>query len=167
MKSKRRNLKKPKIFISWSESSLGHKRWVENLAKRLRADNINVVWDAWDLSEGHNKHDFMLRITKDPSIKRVLIICDYIYKAKADKGDGGVGVETRIIQQDVLENPVQEKFIPIVREFDENQKPCTPSYLNGVVYINLSYEAGDTRFKREYQKLVRNIYRKSVLKKSR
>ncbi len=165
MKRKRRNSRKPTIFISWSESSLDHKRWVEYLVKCLCADGIKVVWDAWDLREGHNKYEFMLRIIKDPAIKRVLIICDYIYKAKADKGSDGVGVETRIIQQYVLENPAQEKFIPIVREFDENQKPCVPCYLNGVVYINLSYNINDRRYKRGYQRLIKNIYGRSVPRK--
>ena len=85
-----------------------------------------VTLDKWDLKEGQDKHVFMEQMVHDESIANVLVICDRGYQAKADDRKGGVGTETQLISKEVYENTGQEKFIPIVREYDQDGKPCMP-----------------------------------------
>ena len=84
----------PKIFISysWSRDTL-----VMDLDNRLVSHGVDVVLDKWDLKEGNDKYEFMERCVNDPSITKVLIICDKAYAQKANDRTGGVGDETVII----------------------------------------------------------------------
>ena len=108
----------PKIFISysWSKDALA---LVLDLANRLVSHGVDVVLDKWDLKEGNDKYKFMERCVDDPSITKVLIICDKAYAQKANDRTGGVGDETVIISSEVYGNARQEKFIPIIAERDE------------------------------------------------
>jgi len=76
----------------------------------------------------------MEQMVHDDSIAKVLVICDRGYQAKADDRKGGVGTETQLISKEVYENTGQEKFIPIVREYDQDGKPCMPHFM-GVAFI--------------------------------
>lgn len=67
----------PKVFISYSWSSKDKAR---NLSERLLADGVDVVVDIYDLKEGMEKYAFMQRIVSDPSIEKVLLLCDKAYK---------------------------------------------------------------------------------------
>ena len=98
----------PKIFISysWSRDTL-----VMDLANRLVSHGVDVVLDKWDLKEGNDKYKFMERCVDDPSITKVLIICDKAYAQKANDRTGGVGDETVIISSEVYGNARQEKFL--------------------------------------------------------
>ena len=111
----------PKIFISysWSKDALA---LVLDLANRLVSHGVDVVLDKWDLKEGNDKYKFMERCVNDPSITKVLIICDKAYAQKANDRTGGVGDETVIISSEVYGNARQEKFIPIIAERDEEGK---------------------------------------------
>lgn len=152
----------PKVFISYSWTSPQHEQWVLDLAERLSGDGVVVVLDKWDLKEGQDKHVFMEQMVNDESIKKVLVVCDRIYQTKADVRKGGVGTETQLISKEVYENTVQEKFIPIVREYDDKGKPCIPHYMASRIYIDLS---SDEKFEESYQKLIRNLYDKPLLKR--
>jgi hypothetical protein len=152
----------PKVFISYSWSSPQHEQWVLDLADMLSRDGILVMLDKWDLKEGHDKHVFMEQMVNDPEVKKVLVICDAIYQAKADKRAGGVGTETQLISKEVYENTGQEKFIPIIKEYDTNGKPCMPAFFASRIHIDLS---SDDSFEPNYQKLVRNLYDKPLLKR--
>lgn len=152
----------PKIFISYSWTSPQHERWVVELAERLSGDGILVVLDKWDLKEGQDKHKFMEQMVHDENICKVLVVCDVGYQAKADDRKGGVGTESQLISKEVYENTGQEKFIPIVRDYDGDGKPCMPHFMGGRIYIDLSTEE---TFEENYQKLVRNLYDKPLLKR--
>ena len=152
----------PKIFISYSWSSPQHEQWVLDLAERLSVDGVIVILDKWDLKEGQDKHVFMEQMVNDKSIKKVLIICDKVYQTKADHRKGGVGTETQLISKEVYESTGQEKFIPIVREHDDQNNPCIPHYVASRIYIDLS---SDEKFEENYQKLIRNLYDKPLLKR--
>lgn len=154
--------KQPKVFISYSWSSPQHKQWVLDLAERLSGDGIIIVLDKWDLKEGQDKHVFMEQMVNDEGINKVLVVCDRTYQAKADDRKGGVGTETQLISKEVYEKTKQEKFIPIVREYDDDGKPCIPRYMVSRIYIDLS---SDEKFEESYQKLVRNLYGKPSLKR--
>lgn len=152
----------PKVFISYSWTSPQHEQWVLELAERLSGDGVVVILDKWDLKEGQDKHVFMEQMVNDKTVNKVLVICDSGYQSKADSRKGGVGTETQLISREVYEHTGQEKFIPIIREYDISRKPCIPHYMASRIYIDLS---SDEVFEDNYQKLVRNLYDKPLLKK--
>ncbi|MDO5124715.1 MAG: toll/interleukin-1 receptor domain-containing protein, partial [Eubacteriales bacterium] len=149
-----------KVFISYSWSV--QERVIE-LAERLLANGIEVVLDVYDLKEGQDKYAFMEQSVNDPSIDRVLIICDKVYTEKANSRSGGVGDETVIISPEIYNQVKQEKFIPIIFEVDDEGKAYCPAYIKSRIYIDLSTE--DDGYEIEYEKLLRNIFEKPMYKK--
>ena len=145
------NTKAEKIFISYSWTPDCNKKWVEQLVHRLESDGMEVVIDFKDLKLGHDKYAFMERTVNDDTIKKVLIICNRAYKEKADGRIGGVGDESAVITSQMFGNVRQEKFIPVVNEFDENGKPFLPNYLASRMYANL------TDFEKGYEELLNSI----------
>jgi len=148
-------VKPVKVFISYSWSSTDHVEWVLELAKKLVTDGVDVVIDRWDLKPGQDKYHFMESMVKDEVITKVLVICDKAYAQKADDRAGGVGTETQIISREVYDKVSQEKFLPIIKEKDENGKPFIPVFLQSRIYIDLS---NLQTFYENYEELLRNIY---------
>lgn len=149
----------PKIFISYSWSSKDHVEWVINLAKKLRADGIDVIIDRWDLKPGQDKYHFMEQMVKDKEVKKVLMICDKLYAEKANERKAGVGTETQIISKEVYSEVSQEKFIPVVTEKDNNHQPYLPIFLISRIYIDLS---NPESYYENYEELLRNVYEKPL-----
>ncbi|MHB8276713.1 MAG: SEFIR domain-containing protein [Candidatus Humimicrobiaceae bacterium] len=154
--------KKPKVFISYSHTSQEHINWVIELSERLCRDGIDVKLDQWDLSEGQDKYIFMEQMVKDEAIYKVLIICDKEYQKKANERKGGAGTESQIISEEVYKDVNQKKFIPIIKEYDDESRPCLPTYLKSRIYIDLSDES---IYEDNYEKLVRSIHNKPLIKK--
>lgn len=152
----------PKVFISYSWTTPQHEQWVLEFATRLTNDGIVVILDKWQLREGQDKHVFMEQMVKDKNINKVLVVCDSGYREKADNRKGGVGTETQLISKEVYENVEQEKFVPIIKEFDSEKKPCVPYFMASRIHIDLS---SDQIYEENYMKLVRNIYGKPSQKK--
>ena len=151
--------KTPKIFISYSWAV---SEPVLELAKRLMADGVEVIFDKWDLKEGQDKYAFMEQCVTNPEIDKVLLICDKSYMDKADSRAGGVGDETVIISPEVYGKVNQEKFLPVIFEVDENNKPYLPTYLKARIYFDLSTE---DQYESEYEKLLRNLHNKPLYNK--
>ncbi len=149
----------PKIFISYSWSS---DEIVIPLAERLVSHGVDVVLDKWDLKEGQDKYAFMEQCVNDPGIDKVLIICDKKYEEKANNREGGVGDETVIISTEIYGNVEQEKFIPVIAEYNDDGEPCVPTYIKSRIHVDLSDKE---RYEEEYEKLLRNIYNKPLIKK--
>ena len=152
----------PKVFISYSWSSDEHTTWVADLGERLMSDGIDVVLDQWSLEDGHDVNAFMEKMVSDPSIKRVIIISDCMYTAKADSRKGGVGTETQIISKEVYDSVDQNKFIPVLRERDANGKACLPVYLKSRKYIDFSDPDSEAD---AYDQLVRNVFERPSRRK--
>jgi len=152
----------PKIFISYCWTNPNHVDWVINLAERLVSDGVDVIIDKWNLKEGQDKFNFMETMVKSNDIQKVLIILDKKYSEKAEQRTGGVGTETQIISPKIYENVSQEKFVPIVKEKDENGVPYVPTFLNGRIYIDLSEQSS---FEENYETLLRNIYKRPEFSK--
>lgn len=140
-----------KVFISYSWVPESNKEWVRKLEEKLEQDGVEVVIDYKDLRLGHDKYAFMERIVADETIDKDLLICNESYKYKADSRSGGVGEESAIITSQVYGNVRQEKFIPIVNEYDENGMPYLPNYLAARMYADL------TDFNAGYEELLSNI----------
>lgn len=149
----------PKLFISYSWSDTEHEQWVVDLATELRESGVDVILDKWDLKEGHDAVAFMEQMVTDPDIKKVAIVADEKYAAKADGRAGGVGTETQIISREVYENQSQEKFVAVVSEKDGNGKPFLPTYYKSRIYIDLS-EAD--RYAENFERLLRWIFDKPL-----
>lgn len=149
----------PKLFISYSWSDAEHEQRVINLATELRESGVDVILDKWDLKEGHDAVAFMEQMVTNSEIKKVAIICDEKYAAKADGRAGGVGTETQIISREVYENQAQEKFVAVVCERDQDGKPYLPTYYKSRIYIDLS-EAD--RYAENFERLLRWAFDKPL-----
>ena len=135
-------VKPPRVFISYSWSSPAHEQWVVDLATRLRESGVDIILDKWDLKEGADKYVFMEKMVTDSSIRKVIIICDRVYAAKADGRVGGVGTETQIISQEVYSqvNPIdqEQKFVAVIAEKDDRGEAYIPTFLKSRIYIDMS-----------------------------
>ena len=152
----------PRVFISYSRTGDEHIEWVADLSERLVSDGVDVVLDEWDLEDGHDVNAFMEQMVTDESIKRVIIVSDALYAAKADGRKGGVGTETQIISKQVYQSVDQTKFVPVLRERDEDGNPCLPVYLKSRKYIDFS----DIDTEGEaYDQLLRNIFERPKRRK--
>lgn len=149
----------PKLFISYCWSSPEHEQWVLNLATELREAGVNVIFDKWDLKEGHDALKFMEKMVTDPKIKKVAIICDHTYVEKADNRSGGVGTETQIISPKIYAKADQNKFVVIVAERDKNGEVCLPTYYKSRIYIDLSES---DLYATNFERLLRWIYDKPL-----
>jgi len=149
----------PKLFISYSWSSPEHEQWVLDLATNLQESGVDVIFDKWDLKEGHDAIAFMEKMVTDPKIKKVAMIIDKKYALKADGREGGVVTETQIISKEVYEKQSQDKFVAVVTEKDEDGKAYLPTYYKSRIYIDLSQL--DT-FNENFEKLLRWIFDKPL-----
>jgi SEFIR domain len=149
----------PKLFISYSWSTPAHEQWVIDLATEISSSGVEVILDKWELREGHDSVAFMEKMVTDPSITKVLMICDQTYSSKADGRSGGVGTETQIISRNVYEGQSQDKFVAIVAEKDEAGKPYLPTYYTSRIYIDLSES---DRYAEGFEKLLRWIFDKPL-----
>ncbi|RQW05353.1 hypothetical protein EH223_05165 [candidate division KSB1 bacterium] len=149
----------PKLFISYSWSNLDHEQWVLELATALRDNSVDVILDKWRLKEGQEANAFMEQMVTDPSIKKVAIICDRMYKEKADNRKEGVGTESQIITSELYKAADQTKFVAIVREKDADGKSYVPAFYTSRIYIDWS---DDDDYATNFERLLRWIYDKPL-----
>ncbi len=149
----------PRLLISYSWSSPVHEQWVLDLASELRDSGVNVILDKWDLKEGYDAVAFMEKMVTDPEIKKVAIVSDEIYAAKADGRTGGVGTETQIISKEIYENQEQDKFVAVVSQKDEAGNPYLPTYYKSRIYIDLSEP---DKYSENFEKLLRWVFDKPL-----
>jgi len=149
----------PKLFISYSWSNPTHEQWVVELATEIRESGVDVILDKWDLKEGHDAVAFMEKMVTDPEIKKVAIITDETYAAKADGRAGGVGTETQIISKEVYDNQEQDKFVAVVAQKDEHGNAYLPTYYKSRIYIDLSEP---DNYGENFEKLLRWIFDKPL-----
>lgn len=156
----------PKAFISYSWTSQSHEEWVIRLATGLQESGVEVILDKWDLREGADKYAFMEKMVTEPSVKKVIVVCDRLYAEKADGREGGVGTETQIISHELYEqmDPTDrnQKFVSVITEKDEQGKAYVPTYLKGRIYIDMSEAA---TYSEGFEQLLRWIFDKPLHKK--
>jgi len=122
-----------KAFISYSWENDEHKKWVKELASRMRRDGIDVTLDQWHLAYGDQLPQFMEKSLRENDF--IIIICTPQYKDKSDKRTGGVGYEGDIMSAEVLTSRNLRKFIPVIRNGDI--KNAFPTWLNGKLAVDL------------------------------
>jgi TIR domain len=140
----------PKVFISYSHDSQEHKKWVLDLATRLRNNGIDAIIDMWELQAGDDIPHFMERNLENSTF--VVMVCTKRYVEKANAGTGGVGYEKMIITSNYLANINQQKVIPIVRQNGIN---TIPTFLKSKLCIDFS---NNDDFEYAYDDLVRRVH---------
>ena len=73
----------PKVFVSYSHDSLDHKKWVNELATKMRNNGIDAILDQWDLMPGGDLPHFME--TNLENSDYILMICSEVYVKKANE----------------------------------------------------------------------------------
>ena len=140
----------PKVFISYSHDTQDHKKWVLDLATRLRNTGIDAGLDQWDLQPGDDLPAFMEKNLRESD--RVLMVCTEKYVEKANGGHGGVGYEKMIVTSELLGAIDSNKVIPIVRQ---SGSQSLPTFLKSKLYISFSHEDD---FEFAFDELVRTIH---------
>jgi hypothetical protein len=121
----------PKVFISYSHDTIQHKKWVLELAIRLRNNGIDAILDQFELQPGDDIPHFMETHLSD--CNKILMVCTENYVTKANKGEGGVGYEKMIITSSLMKRIDENKVIPIIRQVDSGN---VPTFLKSKFYIN-------------------------------
>lgn len=148
----------PRVFISYSHDNESHKRWVNKLATVLRQNGVDVLLDQWELRLGDNLVRFMEQSVSGSD--RVLVISTDNYVSKANGNKGGVGYEKMIVSSELLKDLNTNKFIPVVRKADSNNK--LPICLSGRLFIDMS---NDSEFEFKIEELLREIHNEPILTK--
>ena len=128
----------PTVFVSYSWDDELHKRWVRELAGRLRGDGVDVTLDQWELQPGDRLPAFMEAAIREHDF--VIIVCTPHYKQRSDARTGGVGYEGDIMTGELLGQRDDRKFIPILRRGDATE--AVPTWLSGKYYVDLRETAG-------------------------
>lgn len=115
-----------RVFISHTSNTDTNVEWVKELALFLIDNGIQARLDRFHLRRGMDLPQWMCN--ELALAQKVIIVCDEIYKQKADGRLGGVGWETMIIQGDVANLPPDStKYQVVVRAEDIQQG--LPMYL--------------------------------------
>ena len=116
------------------------------------SQGVQVILDKWDLQPGHDANAFMESMVVDPSVTKVILVCDQKYVEKSNSRSGGAGTEAQIITPELYAKKAQDKFVAVVRERDEAGRAYLPVYYGSRIYIDLSNPAS---YAAEFERLVR------------
>lgn len=147
----RREIKNPRVFISYTGTDTANRNWVKKFACRLRKCGVNARLDIFHLKPGQDLPQWMTNeiIMAD----KVLLICDKYYAEKADNRKGGVGWETMIIQGDMLSKQEQNKYIAILRDVNIDQS--LPVYVKSKYALNWTDES---QVEKEFEELLLQLF---------
>lgn len=126
----------PKVFISYSWTTPEHEDRVLQIATELRRSGVDAILDKWELKGGGDVNAFMEKMVTDPSIKKVIMICDGEYVRKANLREGGVGSEAQMITAKIYKKQQQNKFVAVVLERDKSQSYCVPNFYGSRMFID-------------------------------
>jgi hypothetical protein len=141
----------PKAFISYSWDDDDHKKWVKQLATRLRKQGVDLTFDHWHSAPGDQIPAFMERAVRENDF--VVAICTPHFKQKFDTRSGGVGYEGNIMTAFAFTGGDEKKFMPVLRR--GNWEEAAPSWLLGRAMIDLR---GDPYDESQYQELLRTLH---------
>ena len=103
----------PKVFISYSYDDDTHIAWVSDLASKLRANGVDVIFDQFETRLGSDLPLFMEQGLSKSS--RVICICSDTFNQKANSGRAGVYYEKRIICNELVGDSSSAWVIPLIR----------------------------------------------------
>jgi hypothetical protein len=115
-----------RVFVSHTSKSEGAVEWVKQLSLFLIDHGVQARLDKFHLRRGMDLPQWMCN--ELALANKVIVICDEMYKQKADGRLGGVGWETMIIQGDIANLPPDStKYQVVVRA--EDMSLGLPAYL--------------------------------------
>jgi hypothetical protein len=147
----------PKAFISYSHDTQEHKKWILELATRLRNNGIDAILDQFELQPGDDLPHFMENHLH--TANKIIMVCTEKYVSKANKGQGGVGYEKMIITSNLMKSIDENKVIPIIRQVDTKEVPI---FLKTKLYVDFSK---NDDFEFSYDELVRAIHNAPLFEK--
>ncbi|NMM40496.1 toll/interleukin-1 receptor domain-containing protein [Pseudoalteromonas arctica] len=146
----------PKVFISYSHDTQAHKKWVLELAQRLRNSGVDAVLDQFRVGLGDDLGGFMERSVAESD--RIIMVCTDNYVTKANSGLGGVGYEKMIMTAEYMTNIDNNKVIPLIRQ---NGTHNVPTFLQTRLHINFSRE---DEYELQFDNLLREIHQAPLFK---
>lgn len=147
----------PRVFVSYSHDNMMHKKWVLDLATRLRNSGVDASLDQWDLRPGDDLPVFMESHLR--AADRVIMVCTDTYVQKANSGRGGVGYEKMIVTSELMRDIDKSKVIPIIRQVGTSD---VPTFLMSKLYIDFSR---DDQMEFSFDELVRTIHGSPLFEK--
>lgn len=145
----------PAAFVSYSWAGEEHGAWVADLARRLRANGVDVHLDRWDVGLGHDLNLFMERYAEPTA--RVLVVLSDDYKQKADdrgKSPSGVGTETTIVSSTVYADLGSNRVVPVIPDSGTVAgDPLIPTYLSSRKWIDFRRDN-----EKAYEELLRELH---------
>lgn len=148
----------PRVLVSYNQST--QRDWVAALDAFLNANGIHAVVDGRDLRLTALLEEWMS--TEISRADKVIVVTDETYAQKADAHVGGVGAETRLIEQELERGASFGKLIVIVRSSPVDA--ALPKYLRGRNVLECSE---DSRSASTFDRVLREIYRDDALPVSR
>lgn len=146
----------PKVFISYSHDDQLHKKWVLDLATRLRSFGVDAILDQFRLGLGSDLSGFMEQGLEEAD--RVIMVCSEKYVEKANAGKGGVGFEKMILTAEYMAKVDSTKVIPLIRQKGSRNVPI---FLKTKLNIDFS---NDDDFELMFDELVREIHGEPLFK---
>ncbi|MBH0030132.1 toll/interleukin-1 receptor domain-containing protein [Pseudoalteromonas sp. SWYJZ98] len=146
----------PKVFISYSHDTQAHKKWVLELAQRLRNSGVDAILDQFRVSLGDDLGGFMEKSVAESN--RIIMVCTDNYVTKANSGLGGVGYEKMIMTAEYMTNIDSNKVIPLIRQ---NGTHNVPTFLKTRLHINFSRE---DEYELQFDNLLREIHQAPLFK---
>ncbi|MBP5788458.1 MAG: toll/interleukin-1 receptor domain-containing protein [Kiritimatiellae bacterium] len=156
-KKQKTEVNPPKVFISYSWTSVEHKDRIRHYAERLRNAHVDVLLDIWDLAPGQDKNAYMEKMVTDPTVTHVLAFIDRRYTEKANARADGVGTESQIISHRLYSSTDQQKFIPVFCEKDDTGKLSAPVFFEARIGFDFSTPAAEND---NWEPLVRHLFGK-------
>ncbi|MGY0208546.1 TIR domain-containing protein [Bacillus subtilis] len=95
-----------------------------NFGTSTPGSGIDVILDRYELKIGNETHSLMERSIEIAD--KILVVCDNLYRTKANERKGGAGIETMLLTKQVYQDDKQTKVIPVVVELDEKGEYCLP-----------------------------------------
>ena len=145
----------PKVFISYAHLPAENLEWARMLGDKIKAAGIPVTTDR-DKDPDQEMASFVVSIVNDVSYTHILIICTQTYAEMADSRGVGVEMKGPIITDRLFAINENKRFIPIVRELNDQSLPCLPKYLANRPTV---YFTNDAEFEANCQALIARIKR--------
>jgi len=146
------------IFLSYSQDSNDHVKWVGNFAEELTKNDIFVLYDLWDVALGEDFPEFMEKIA---TVDYIITIFSHGYSEKIkDSKNSGVKQENRLIKA-LISNGIEQRRIVLIL-CEEGLKDSIPPFYMGKKYLEIMK---DNDKEEKILELVRHIYEEPEIKR--
>lgn len=138
------------VFVTYAWDDVNHNDKVISFVDFLRKKGYDASMDRKFSQEETSINFNKMMVEGIQNSEKVIVILNPKYKEKADKFEGGVGIEIQIILEEIKNNP--NKFI--FASFGLNQiSEITPTSLSGREILNLKKDQDETEFNILFSKI--------------